>query len=825
MECLQAEDKEPDEYKRERDRISALAYNFGLNASIKHKHDDSIKWLNFSYEFSKKRKAADLKLMAQTLRLLAHVYYETGVPENMAKALGTLEIANSHFCHPAGLHLRLKVMSKDNGAKDDQLKSALLELLRHKELTIDLGLSACRFLNTYKRYEACELGLKELLSRFTGSRHVGRVHAQRHQAAIERLPVQDALDFSDKFLDDQEVLTSFDDESCKVIQLSLWEQAAKCHDAGEMDHCMRWYDQSLRLFLYGKSLDEVKSDRQACDNVAKLQRNRASCLLSLARFAEAEEAARAAVEFDNDSLLSSFTLFKVAIAKCDENEAVEAVKNLTSKKDMDCSTAPFSGKKVSTRHALICLAAQLALERSQRQVAMVTLRYLATTGDQNYSKLVAYRCLIRLYLTMAEEVEGDETTSSFVNAIDGKTTNADPAAHSNEVEPMETESENINWKSRFCLMTAAIKSAFESYEVLKHIKLSLKPNDAHQLDKGLVLPGNENHVINDEEYDKEVTWFMKIAWNMALQFNQNPVTMKRLFMLCQDLLNLSESNEGVLLRQKTCLLMCAACGLAIARNAASFDDSRKELNAVLDITARCQKVCDKLAGLEEAQTPQKEDKSSVLLALYRFEALAKLTKPNQKGVSENVNFYFDEITRFRLADFKTYETLAALSIEPPARHSDVCKKALKMALKEINRKLAQESNNADKTPLLKKKSSLYRKLIDVALGEGSSSDPSSKEEAWMYFNEVLQAMQSDVWKYPDMDALWTTIRCWNTGIHLFVADHVIEAEKWCALALRMLAQVERFKGSYENHMNIVYQEILSKKDYAVVRQPSSNFAL
>ena len=51
------------------------------------------------------------------------------------------------------------------------------------------------------RYEACELGLKELLSRFAGSRHVGRVHAERLQAAVQRLPIPDAIDYTTKFFD------------------------------------------------------------------------------------------------------------------------------------------------------------------------------------------------------------------------------------------------------------------------------------------------------------------------------------------------------------------------------------------------------------------------------------------------------------------------------------------------------------------------------------------------------------------------------------------------------------------------------------------------
>ena len=45
---------------------------------------------------------------AQTLRLLAHVYVETGTQENLVKSLEAVELANACVCVPAGLHLRYR---------------------------------------------------------------------------------------------------------------------------------------------------------------------------------------------------------------------------------------------------------------------------------------------------------------------------------------------------------------------------------------------------------------------------------------------------------------------------------------------------------------------------------------------------------------------------------------------------------------------------------------------------------------------------------------------------------------------------------------------
>ena len=38
-------------------------------------------------------------------------------------------------------------------------------------------------------------------------------------------------------------------------------------------------------------------------------------------------------------------------------------------------------------------------------------------------------------------------------------------------------------------------------------------------------------------------------------------------------------------------------------------------------------------------------------------------------------------------------------------------------------------------------------------------------------------------------------------MRMFAAGYVIDAEKWCSFALRMIAQLERFKESYENHVS------------------------
>ena len=48
---------------------------------------------------------------------------------------------------------------------------------------------------------------------------------------------------------DNDIISNFDDETCKNIQLLLWEQATKCHDAGWL-----LFKQFLRSMLVIKGI-------------------------------------------------------------------------------------------------------------------------------------------------------------------------------------------------------------------------------------------------------------------------------------------------------------------------------------------------------------------------------------------------------------------------------------------------------------------------------------------------------------------------------------------------------------------------------------------
>ncbi|XP_078482673.1 testis-expressed protein 11-like isoform X2 [Ciona intestinalis] len=792
-------------YDREFDRVSATAYNLGLAATNERKLDTAIKWLALSFEAGKRKVKTEKKNMALTLRLLAHVYSETGEKENLEKSLNAVDLAHSYHAHPAGIHLRLKIMSKNRDLPDCDVRKVLEELLRHSDLEMEVGLNACAILNTNGRYELCDQGLKELLSRFNGSRQVGKIHVQQLQAAVQRLPPQDALDYTQTFLTDSKIADSLDSDAEKNIQLLLWEQAAKSNEAGEFDQCLSWYDHSLLLFKRGRSIEEVRKDRERSGNLGRLQRNRTSCLLNRGRLVEAEEAAKISVDMDSENPFSMFCLFKVKLYQGQEKEAIDVIERLT---------ATTSGKE--HLHELICLAAQLAFEKNHRSVAMVTLRHLATSGTDDIARLTAYRCLIRLHLAAAEEARTPKLEENL-NSHDEPEKSS--PIHEGGDEKMEFEKSSDTTRKDF--IEGAVKNLDSAFKLLEKMREKLdSSDDVMKTDSDVItLPGNPREGLGLEQFTTEVTWFMKIAWNMALQAKDDAHRMKRLYLLCKNLLCLTEPDECALLRQITCLLMCAACGLTIARVNDSIEAIVTELEEVLSTLIDCRAVCEHLAVIHGTQFPQSDDKSAVLLLLYHFEALAKIISVKRGDArSQDLDQIFDELHSLPLADAKTFETIAGLAVEHPAHHTELCKRGLKVAIGKIEKSIATMETDSEKEEALKKQSSLYRMLIDTCLKQGSGSDPTNKEESWQLMNEAYLLVTKHGKKYPETEVVWLTTRAWNVGVNLFVADHVVEAEHWCAFALRVVGQLDVYKESYEKRMNNIYQEIIEKKDLVLSRR-------
>lgn len=288
---------------------------------------------------------------------------------------------------------------------------------------------------------------------------------------------------------------------------------------------------------------------------------------------------------------------------------------------------------------------------------------------------------------------------------------------------------------------------------------------------------------------------MKIAWNMALQSEDNPRSMRDLFTLCCQLSSLCEVENNQLTRQKTCRLMAAAAGLQVARVTINQLEQRNCLEDALNHVEECKRLCCQIQGnMLSATETRSKDTTDILLMLYEFEARVKLNDP---GVEE----ILERALKLPTPDPKTFETLAALAVEEPAQNKSVSVRALKVAIRKHLQMPEPDFNRCSK---------LFHSLIQLALS-GGVMETCGKEEAWNYFTEVIDVIDKKAKnQYPEIEILWLMTKAWNHGINLYSSCRYSDAEKWCATSMKLLSFLGPLRSNYDDHMNNTYSEILAK---------------
>ncbi|KAM5146563.1 testis-expressed protein 11 [Mantella aurantiaca] len=102
-------------------------------------------------------------------------------------------------------------------------------------------------------------------------------------------------------------------------------------------------------------------------------------------------------------------------------------------------------------------------------------------------------------------------------------------------------------------------------------------------------------------------------------------------------------------------------------------------------------------------------------------------------------------------------------------------------------------------------------LVKLSLPERSAElEDGEDEEAWNYYQEALTIISTN--DYPEIEILWLMTRAWNTGILRYGVKRFSDAERWCALAMRLLTHLGSLSCSYESKMTALYGDILDKME-------------
>ncbi|XP_075428791.1 testis-expressed protein 11 [Ascaphus truei] len=658
---------------------------------------------------------------AKVLRLLATVYLEWDCRLYQDKAVSAISMANEENLHPAGLFLKIRILLC-GALPDDVITAAVTEMLRC-ELPLELYLNTVKLLLEHGRDHLGFDFLKMVCQHFESSPELGKVLILQIQLLLQRGKELLARQKIEDLITGHYPRKQLSPDTVTQLHLILWDSAAKSFEAKNYTDALQWYDYSRELY----------TPEHTAPNLAKLQRNRASCLLHLKQLPKAREAVMEAEHCDPDSMLTQLSLYKIAMLESNVPEATDAVCTM-GKLAAEPDTVRLLMEQSCSATDLLSLAAQIALENSQKQVAMRALEFLVWRSPDSGQVFTSLRCLVRLILSG---------------------------------EDAETEERRVADKE---LLLSYLNTAY----------------------KKLAEPLSEG-APNPDTRTCEANWFRKIAWNVAVQSETSPEVMRDCFLLSYKLSLFCPCDKPILVAQKSCLLMAAAVDLEMARKVMDLEEQVK----LLKLSLQHIQLCREIWGVLQSKRDFSQDPTEIILLLYEFEVRAKLNDPGVEAV-------LGSVWELPNLDIKTLETIAYVSMEAPAYYPSVRKRALQSAL-SLHRK-----HNPMDVPRFSK---CLHSLVKLSLPEGAVGlDSGNQEVVWGYYQEALPIIASS--DYPEMETLWLMTRAWNTGIFLYNVRKYMDAERWCALAMRLLNYLGSLKCSYENQMTGLYSEILDRLDRA-----------
>ncbi|KAL8572308.1 hypothetical protein ACOMHN_019248 [Nucella lapillus] len=265
------------------------------------------------------------------------------------------------------------------------------------------------------------------------------------------------------------------------------------------------------------------------------------------------------------------------------------------------------------------------------------------------------------------------------------------------------------------------------------------------------------------------------AWTVALRCEEDPANMKDLFMLCYQMMSVSgDQGGGSVGHRRTCLLMATAACLQRAKTASEQPDTKALLEEALQFVCEYKSLDSKL--LDGGATDDKRRASQVLMLLYEFEALTKLSDARAEAVLERALV-------MPTPEPKLFESIAALAMDSPARQSRLSMRALKVAI---------HTHLQCPQPDFSQCSKDIHQLIEQSL-------TCNEDEAFAYFKETADVLDKKAQGgYPQMEAVWLMTKSWNIGVRHFCCGSYTEAERWCAMSMRLLPHIGSLRDSYED---------------------------
>ncbi|XP_058147656.1 testis-expressed protein 11 [Dasypus novemcinctus] len=543
--------------------LHILCYNFGMETHKQNKYEESSFWLSQSYDIGKMDKNTIApEMLAKVLRLLATVYLDWDDREYYDKALNAIDLANKEHLNPAGLFLKMKILLKGEMA-NEKLLEAVMEIL-HLDMSLDFCLNIAKLLMDHERESVGFNFLKIICEHFKSSENIGKalvLHIDMLLKWKEELPAKEKIE---EIIIGHQTGRQLTTELAGWLHTILWKKAARSFEVQNYADALHWYYYSLRFYAFN----------QTALDLAKLQRNMASCYLHLKQLDKAKEAVTEAEQSDPTNIFTQFYIFKIAVLEGNSDTALQAI---TTLENLLTEEKPEDNGLLIERSSptmLLSLAAQFALENGQQTVAGKALEYLAQHSEDPQQGLTALKCLFRLVLPKVSQMP-------------------------------ESENKNKEMDRLLICLNTALQKLSQPFDGEISTSYS-KANEAH--------------------------WFRKTAWNLAVQSDKNPVAMREFFMISYKLSQFCPSDQVILIAQKTCLLMAAAVDLEQGRKASTTFEQTKFLNRALEEIHKCKDIWNLLKETGDFSN----DPCETLLLLYEFEVKAKMNDPSLNSFLDSV---------------------------------------------------------------------------------------------------------------------------------------------------------------------------------------------
>ncbi|XP_043753535.1 testis-expressed protein 11 isoform X1 [Cervus elaphus] len=703
--------------------LHVVCYNFGIQTYRQNKYEESSFWLSQSYDIGRTdRNSVEPEMLAKVLRLLATVYLDWDSSEYYDKALNIINLANKEQLHPVGLFLKVKILLMGE-ITNEELFQAVMEILRFG-MSMNFCLNIAKLLMDHERESVGFYFLKIICEHFKSSEDTSKAQLLHIDMLLQRKEELFAKEKIEEIIIGHQTGKPLASELIGYFHSIIWKQAARSYEVQNFDDALHWYCYSLRFYA---------ADQSDLD-LAKLQRNMASCYLHLGQFDKAKKAVIEAAQRDPRNIFTQFYIFKISIVEGNSGRALQAIITL----EYLLMTQEQHENNVSTKRSsgvmLLSLAAQFALENGQEVVAVKALENLAKLSEDPQQVLTALKCLLRLFLPRVSQMPESENKKNEMNRL----------------------------LTYFSTALLKLPQLFEG----EAWPLISKINEAH--------------------------WFRKTAWNLAVQCEKDPLSMREFFVLSYKLSQFCPSDQVILIAQKTCLLMAAAVDLEQGRKASTALEQTCLLNRALDLICKCRDVWNLLKTTGDFSG----DPCETLLLLYEFEARAKLSDPL-------LDHFLAPMWELPHLESKTFETIAALAMEMPACYPSIALRALKKALFFHRRKESID---------VLRYSKCMHSLVNLLVPDGvPNTELCPMEEIWGSFEDALIFI-SHTEGYPEMEIVWLMIKSWNIGIYLYSRRMYVSTEKWCGLSLRLLDYLGSLKSTYETQVNILYSELVEALD-------------